>query len=159
MAALAEEAHATKWRLNHACEPRGVPERQRSTLSDKTAKARRAHGWGVENDLIHRPWLACNRAVLIVAHDFACGFLKGRPYPGRKAEPTLEPLGPQGENLASLGARCAYLPTSRAPRSLFRCKISGYDREHIRDLCSRLSYRRDGSQGNPPTWDSLRSRS
>jgi len=69
--------------------------------------------WGVENDLIHRPWLACNRAVLIVAHDFACGFLKGRPYPGRKAEPTLEPLGPQGEKSPPWGQVRPKLATRR----------------------------------------------
>jgi hypothetical protein len=54
-----------------------------------------------------------NRAVLIVAHDFACGFLKGRPYPGRKAEPTLEPLGPQGEKSPPWGQVRPKLATRR----------------------------------------------
>ena len=40
-----------------------------------------------------------------------------------------------------------------------RYKISGYDRVHVRDMRSKLDYRRDGSRGNPHTWDSLRSRS
>ena len=29
--------------------------------------------------------------------------------------------------------------------------ISGYDREHVRDMWSRLNYRRDGNRGNPRT--------
>jgi len=48
---------------------------------------------------------------------------------------------------------------SRAGRSLSAARSAATTAERVRDMWSRLNYRRDGSRGNPRTRDSLRSRS
>src|SRR5262249_30153614 len=73
----------------------------------------------------------------------ACGFRRARLAPKSRMHQGASLQARPGEGSARVFADVKSAMLVVPPQDQY------YDREHIRDMCSRLSYRRDGSQGNP----------